>query len=282
MNIVNSSEDLSPTQRGRLADMTKKWAFPIGDGYAWMDDWARSFCSVDVSILRFYDDDRPPAYAFSSPHLTDLSAEDATSRARALMKLLNGLIRAEKGLFFYGFEISRCVDLDTDSNATVSEHKLRPVDAFPDGVEQLRYFETEARNLSSEGCVLFVARIDKHLRYILEVMGEGISFVNYYKILDAIKDSGLKKEEDIARLGGKSKSDIKDFTFTANKFQASGIASRHGFEEATADAKSKSLTLEEADDIMRPIVVGFINKRVKEKFSQEWSKVQIQFRHEAD
>lgn len=268
--------------RGRFAEHKLKWAFPIGNGYGWMDDLGRAFRSVDVSILAWTDDDRPPSYSFCSPHLATLSPEDALSRGRSLLKLLNGLLRVRAGLAFHGFAIARCVDIDSDSNASVSEHKLRPLSAFPDDVDQLRYLDRDRDTLSPEGRTLFLARTDVHLRYVLEVMGDGISFVNYYRILDTIKDSGVKNDKDIAELGGRTKSDLKDFTYTANKYQASGSESRHGFEMSPADSKSNTLTLGEADDVMRPIVLGFIKKRVKDDFDREWQKVQIHTRSQAD
>lgn len=264
----------------RWAPEGRIWAFPIGEAYAWLDDFARNLRSVDVDIIVELDDDFPPAYAFSSTHLTSLTSREAWGRGDALMDILNGVLRLHYGLEFHGFSISRCVDLRTNTNVSVNRYDVAPLEPFPDDHEDFRYAPDSllGRGLCETGKIMFLARHDAHVRFILRVLGQqGISYVSLYKALDTIIDYYKRKVVSVASkdrlaaiagLGKKTVDDIKDFTFTANKAQASGLDSRHGYEEAVVCTNCRNLTPREADEVMRPIIRGFVRARMNKSFEE--------------
>jgi hypothetical protein len=98
--------------------------------------------SVDVDILVEHEDERPPYYDFSSPHLNGLSASQARQRANDLLILFNGTMRANFGADFYNFTIGEGRDLLRRGPIVGGYRETEPLLAFPDDVEDLRYYRS--------------------------------------------------------------------------------------------------------------------------------------------
>jgi hypothetical protein len=101
----------SVLKRGRLAQKQGQWAFQLDGNFGWMQSFTDYFVSVDVDILVEHEDERPPYYDFSSPHLNGLSGSQARQRANDLLILFNGTMRANFGADFYNFTIGEGRDL---------------------------------------------------------------------------------------------------------------------------------------------------------------------------
>jgi hypothetical protein len=85
----------SVLKRGRLAQKQVQWAFQLDGNFGWMQSFTDYFVSVDVDILVEHEDERPPYYDFSWPHLNSLSTSQARQRANDLLILFNGTMRAK-------------------------------------------------------------------------------------------------------------------------------------------------------------------------------------------
>lgn len=268
-------------RRGRLAQEKLQWAFQLDVPVSWMQSFTHHFMSVDVVILTEHDDDRPPYYDFSSPHLNRLSGSQARQRANELLFLFNGIMRAHFGANFNNFTISSGRDLRTMSPIVDDYRDTEPVPLFPNDVENLRYYRSD-HGLDKTGKELFLSRTDGHLRYIFRTLGrEGLTFSSMYKVMETMKSyldaNGSKNwKVDLAALGKKSASDIGDFTYTANQFDVAGYDARHGMNGSSKPAsKNKAMTLEQAIDTMIPIVQEFVHQRVRQDFSSAWEAVLI-------
>lgn len=264
----------------RWASENFVWGFPVGAMYSWQENFASyGLRSIDLALLVIHEDDFPPAFVFSSSHLNHLPPEQAQGRADALLAMLNGLLCLQCGPSFVPFSITRCVDLQTDTNAHVNPYAVPVLDPFPEDHERLRYTGDRGQTLSPDGKIFFVSRYDAHIRYLLQMFGrERITFVSLYKALDTMKDAGFSEAQMASCVKDKewdakqAVKDIDNFRFTANKFQGAGLDARHGF-QAAVQAKAKTLTIQQAADVMCPIILAFIGERVQGQFNRLWSSV---------
>jgi hypothetical protein len=268
----------SVLKRGRLAQKQGQWAFQLDGNFGWMQGFTDYFVSVDVDILVEHEDERPPYYDFSSPHLNGLSGSQARQRANDLLILFNGTMRANFGADFYNFTIGEGRDLLRRGPIVDDYRETEPLLAFPDDVEDLRYYRSH-RELDQTGKEPFLSRTDDHLRYIFLTLGrEGLTFSSLYKVMETMKDyleaKGSKSwKTDLATLGKKTAGDIVDFTYTANKFGVAGYSARHGINSSFKPAsKNKAVTLSQAVDIMTPIVQAFVHQRVRQEFGRAWKQ----------
>lgn len=271
----------STPRKGRLAQEKLQWAFQLDGPVSWMQSFTDHFMSVDVVILTDHDDDRPPYYDFSSPHLNGLSGSQARQRANELLILFNGTMRAHFGADFNNFTISEGRDLRTRGPIVDDYRDTEPLPLFPDDVEDLRYYRSHW-GLDQTGKELFLSRTDDRLRYIFRTLGrEDLTFSSLYKVMETMKgyleENGSKNwKADLAALGKKTASDIGDFTYTANQFDVAGYDARHGMNGSSKPAsKSKAVTLKQAIDTMIPIVQAFVHQRVGQEFSRAWEAVLI-------
>jgi len=162
---------------------------------------------------------------------------------------------------------------------------------FPEDVEDLRYYRSDrfTRPLDPVGKQLFLSRSDRYLRTIYRTLGrEGMSFVSLSKVLDTIvadfHEKGTKGTNvEIAGLGGKSEDDVESFKYTANNFDVAGEDARHGLKANFKPAKKlQPLSLEQAAEIMLPIIRGFVLQRVNEMFERKWRAVLIESADQAE
>lgn len=92
-----------------------KWAFPIDPAYSWFESFADQFASPDVVFIVDIEDDKPNAYAFSSPHLSELTtAAEIWARATSLKAVLDGAFYLLHGRDFRPFRLHDLVNLNDD------------------------------------------------------------------------------------------------------------------------------------------------------------------------
>ncbi|UVW30577.1 hypothetical protein [Massilia sp. H6] len=278
-DIENDPSSIRP--RGRLAPSHFQWGFHLSGNEGWLESFTNHFTSVDVQILPEYEDDRPTVYDFTSPHLNGLTGAQAAMRARELLILFNGVMRVRFGADFYDFTLGEGRDLWTREPAQEDFYRTVPVPMFPDDVEDLRYFRSQ-RPLDPVSIQLFLARSDRYLRMIYRTLGrEGVSFSSLSKVLDTITadfhEKGKKgTRAEVAALGGKTEGDLQNFNYTANNFDVAGEDARHGLKADFKPAnKLKALSLEQAGEVMFPIMQGFVTQRVGETFHRKWNAVLI-------
>jgi hypothetical protein len=283
MTDTDSSSITTPS-KGRLAPTSYEWAFHLSGNEHWLQNFTNHFSSVDVQILPDYEDDRPPYFDFTSHHLNGLTGSQAAMRAQELLILFNGVMRLQVGVDFREFTLGQGRHLETNQRARVDFYRTTSVPMFPDDVERLRYFRHRRYNpsLHPVGKRLFLSRSDRFLRVIFRTLGrEGLSFVSLSKVLDTMAadyhNQGSKKvNRELAALGGKTEADLEDFGYTANNFDISGEDARHGLNAKFKPSdKRKALSLEQAAEVMLPIVTGYVKRRVDETFDAKWEEVLI-------
>jgi hypothetical protein len=284
-NTTMTDTDRSPgstPKRPRLASTHYEWGFHLSGNENWLDSFTNHFTSVDVQILPHFEDDRPTTYDFTSPHMNGLTSAQAAMRARELLILFNGVMYVREGLNFYPFSIGEGYDLWSHKRARVDYYRTVPVSMFPEDVENLRYLRHHPRTLDVTSKQLFLARSDRYLRTIFRTLGrEGVSFVSLSKVQDTIAAhlqlNGKKATRaELAALGGKTAGDVENFDWTVNNFDVGGEDARHGlnakFRQST---RLRALTLEEAANVMFPIIRGFVKECVDHTFVQKWEAVLI-------
>ena len=272
------------SRRGRVAPSWYQWGFNLNGSTSWLESFTNFFTSVDVAILPDYEDDKPTFYDFTSPHLNGLSGAQAAMRARELLVLFNGIMRVSRGVEFRDFTIGAGRNLWTHEPVQEDYFRTVAVPMFPEDVEDLRYYRSDKLNKPFDPVSkqLFLSRSDRYLRTIYRTLGrEGITFVSLSKVLDTIiadfHENGTKgTNAEVAALGGKVEDDIESFRYTANNFDVAGEDARHGLKANFKPAKKlQALSLEQAADVMLPIIQGFVRQRVEKAFEQQWQAALI-------
>lgn len=279
-------ENFPKPSEGRWAPTSYQWAIEMYGNEHWLESFNNRFNSVDIIIIPDYEDDRPTFYDLTSPHLNGLTATEATMRAKELLILFNGVMRVREGYDFRDFTAGKIVEVATRRRHPVDSYRAVPQSLFPDDVENLRYLRTSTP-LDRIGAQLFLSRSDPHLRYIYRTLGrDGVTFVSLFKVLDTIEADFKARDirrphREIASLGGKSEDDLGDFAYTANNFDIAGFDARHGMNaKFKLSGKRKALSLEQAANILLPIVRGYENWRLADSFKQKWDAVLINSRDE--
>ncbi|WP_075793409.1 hypothetical protein [Massilia putida] len=281
---MNDSDQLTAAtpKRGRLASTHYQWGFHLNGNEHWLESFTNFFTSVDIAIIANHEDDRPTTFDFTSTHLNGLTGVQAAMRARELLTLFNGVMQLREGDRFRPFRIGEGYDFWSHARARVDYFRTVPVPMFPDDVENLRYLRHSQRKLDPTSKQLFLARSDRYLRTIFRTLGrEGVSFVALSKVQDTIAAhlqlSGKKATRaELAALGDKTASDVENFDWTANNFDVAGEDARHGLNaKFKPSTRLRALTLEEAADVMFPIIRGFVRERVDQTFDQQWEAVLI-------
>jgi hypothetical protein len=283
------SAPIPTPSRGRLAPTSCEWVFQLRGNEHWLQDFTNHFTSVDLRILPDYYDDRPPFFDFTSHHLNGLPGDQAAMRARELLILFNGVVRLRVGEDFHEFKLGEGRNVETKERAWADYYRTAPVPMFPEDVERLRYVRRHNQSLHPVGKELFLARSDRYLRVIFRTLGrEGLSFVSLSKVLDTMvadyHAQGTKKSNrELAALGGKTERDLEDFGYTANNFDISGEDARHGLNAKFKPSdRLRALSLEQAVDIMLPIVRGYVKRRVDATFDAKWEAVLIDSADQAE
>jgi hypothetical protein len=278
-------------KRGRVAPSWYQWGFNLNGSASWLESFTHFFTSVDVQILPDHEDDRPTFYDFTSPHLNGLSGAQAAMRARELLVLFNGVMRVTRGVEFRDFTLGAGRDLWTREPAQEDHFRTVPVPMFPEDVEDLRYYRSDRLNkpMDSVSKQLFLSRSDRYLLTIYRTLGrDGMTFASLFKVLDTIvaafhEKSAKGTNVEVAALGGMTEDDVESFRYTANNFDVAGEDARHGLKANFKPAKKlQALSLEQAADVMLPIIRGFVKQRVEETFERKWQAALIDNAGQAD
>lgn len=276
-------------KRGRFAVNDPKWCFRLRGNDFWLWNLVSDFNSIDIDLFADHEDDRPTVYYMTSPHLTGLTAVEATARAEQLLILFNGMLQLNEGLNYRPLKLGDCVERETMRRAFIpyGEHAL--MKAYPDNVESLRYL-VPRYSLDYFGQLLFLARSDAPLQAILRILGtHGITLGSLSQVLDTVEGAlreKFPKEKDriaqIALYGAKKAADLKNFSYTANSFAVSGVDARHGLDEKFGlTDRLDALSLEQAADIVLSCARGFVRARAVETFPAKFRAVLVASRVDA-
>lgn len=276
-------------KRGRFAVNDPKWCFRLHGNDFWLWNLVRDFNSVDIDLFADHEDDRPTVYYMTSPHLTGLTAVEATARAGELLVLFNGMLQLNEGFGFQPFRLGDCVERETMRRAFLPYGERALMKAYPDNVNMLRYL-VPRRPLDYFGQVLFLARSDAQVHAMLRILGtHGITLGSLSQVLDTVEGAlreQFSKEKDriaqVALYGGKKAGDLKNFTYTANSFAVSGVDARHGLDEKFGVTdKLDALSLDQAADVVLSCARGFVKERMTETFPVKFREVLIASRIDA-
>lgn len=192
---------------------------------------------VDISIVKFEEDSRPPEFFFTSKHLDDLvEPREIWAKGLYLLSLYKGAYH----IFSYdphdpydlqnNLTLSRLYPWENNRNITpANPHLISPEDPFtPDKINApLLPFECpEADPIANS---IHKSKSEKQIRNILLQFGSGIDWINLFAILDSLKTySSNDKFSQIISKCGITPDDVKSFTGMANNFGLLGVAARHG------------------------------------------------------
>lgn len=248
--------------------------FPIDSHYSWFESLSYQFTSPDAAIVIDYEDDQPPQFAFSSPHLIGLSPEETLCRAKRLLALVSG------ALFVSGYarmdrplRIIEAWYWDADKRERVhTGHAPGYALDFPEEIGDFSYRAWSANHpLSIEGKLLFLCRFDMATLSILTILGHlGITHSSLYSVLDCLKGVGGLTDDTVVQFGGASKADLKRFTMTANHFGVLGVQARHGNLNWKLPEQSP-LTLDESAKLILGAANRFLLQRVDTLFASAWA-----------
>lgn len=285
----SSNPPLDEPKRGRFAVNDPKWCFRLEGHDSWIDSFTNDLNSVDITIFPDYEDDRPTVYFMTSPHLTGLTATQATARAQRLLVLLNGLLRLTQTGWFRGFRLGECLQMPSLMRAQVNYQETAPMKAFPADVEDLRYFNPR-HPLDYYGAVLFLSRSDPQLSAILRILGtDGITLASLSKVLDTVEGTFKQrypKNKDrrraLAALGEVTERDLENFDYTANNFEVSDVEARHGMDDKYGiSERLEAISLEKAAAIVLSCAREFVLECTRETFTPKFRAVLITDRSQA-
>lgn len=229
--------------------MSLRWAYTIHPNLGWFQDFADDLSTGDIVILQDLEDDRPTAFAWSSPHLNELDKPaDVADRAAALKALFDGsLFLSRKD--YIPIEFDSLVSLNDDASVRVGTGSplVAPFSANLPAAQG-------AKNFVSTSIAL--ARRDSTVANILGFLGvNGPTWITLYGLGDFLKHA----RADVAELAGVSASKIALFERTANNFAAIGPFARHG--DLGWQPPRNPMSLEQARTIILLAVRNFVDKR---------------------
>lgn len=254
-----------------------KWAFPIEPAYSWFESFENHFSSPDLVFIEETEDDKPNAYALSSPHFSELEdVSDVFERAISLKAVMDGALYLKHGRNFRPFPLTDVVDLDSDRRLhnTGAEYELIAEPFSPASAAWIPSWRSGASPFSSfVPKMLWMAREDKTSRGLLQFLGiHGCTWISLYAVLDFMKTEGLSIKR-VAELANSTETEIKRFTHTANNFSAIGPLCRHG--DLGQQAPNTPMRLAEAVSLLIPAALTFMVQRVSDLgLQQRWETAQ--------
>jgi hypothetical protein len=240
------------------------WGFDLM-GMNWVDNLSWAMPGPDVAILRYEEDDRPPAYFFASAHLDDLKDPAAVaSRASALKQLFDGALFLHHGPDFRPERLGDLIDLDADRRLGVYDAARSATPFSPALLAQSTPDDLDRAQAHPLWSVLYLARGDSQVRGMLDMLGaHGVTFVSLYALRDFMRTAGFG-DEAIANAGGATGAELRTFHHTANNFAALGPAARHG--ETGHAPPATPMALERAAEIILAAARTFVNQRFEASF----------------
>lgn len=247
-----------------------KWVFPIDPAYPWFDSFANNFYSPDVAFIVDIEDGKPNAYAFSSPHLSDLNNPiEIWGRATSLKGLLDGAFYLLKGKDFSPFQLHSLVNLNNGTTyRSFKDESEFITNPFREDSNNAIFNLEERGSIFSKfiSSMVWLAKVDYKSRGLLQFLGfQGCTWIALYAVLDFMKTGGLTTK-DIVALAGTTEAELRRFTHTANNFSAIGPLCRHG--DLDQQPPSNPMSLSEAAEIILPSARKFLEKKVIDKILQ--------------
>lgn len=263
--------------------MANTWKFRISNTGANIEALSRTLGSrQDFSITREEPDDGHVFYWLSSRWLDGIvELQELSNRLSAVRCLVDGAIFLYKpppiqfdciwdqkgpvesplaNAMFDHLILNEAIDGETGMRSTL------PTPVLMDGLQVLldgapRLVPEAKMSFAADpiGTALFLARHDYATRGCLVCLGySGVTFVSLYQCRDFMKREGI----DAAILAAKkTEVDIKRFDHTANNFEASGPAGRHG--EKGQKAPASPMSEAEARAVLLPVIRHFLLERGK-------------------
>lgn len=243
-----------------------KWAFLINPAYSWFESFVDQISSPDLVFIVDTEDDKPNAYALSSPHFNELTATtDVVRRAVSLKAVLDGAFYLNRGKDFFPFKLLQLVHLDDSCRYEFRENGYEVI-AAPFSANSSNWISTWRSPRTPfntfEAAMLFLAREDESSRGLLQFLGlQGCTWISLYALLDFLKTGGLSINE-IAVLANTSEAEIRRFTHTANNFSAIGPLCRHG--DLGQQPPKNPMRLTEAAEILLPATRKHLLQRIED------------------
>jgi len=253
-----------------------RWAYIISGNFSWFNSFAERMSGPDVSIIIDYEDDKPPAYAWSSPHLSELDdPQEVADRAAAIKAIFDGALYIQYGDDYRSINLQELVHLPDENRV---RRLVGNVLASPFSRKYQEWsYARQPRNCPFNcfaSAMLFLSRHDENSRGMLQFLGSnGVTWISLYALLDFIKQGGWN-DAKIATESKSSQSEIKRFTQTANNFSAIGPLARHG--EKGWKPPEIIMTLSEAEGIILPAAKSFLlDKCTQLRLKPRWEAEEI-------
>lgn len=242
-----------------------RWQFQFNPAYAWFESFTNHFASPDVSIIVDYEDDKPPAFAWSSRHLTELNDErDVWERAIALKAIFDGAFYLRRGRDFTPSKLGFLYDASLNRHCSYPGFEIEGIaSAFSSNAQAwiCNWRSSVNPYTGFVSAMLGLAREDERSRGMLQFLGlNGCSWITLYALLDFMKSDGVTVV-DIASMANSTTTEVNRFTHTANNYAAIGPLCRHG--ELGHQPPKNPITLDEASKLIIPATHQYLLNRVK-------------------
>lgn len=242
-----------------MMDSICKWSFIIDAPY---DNYMRGLVEYlpNNDIVIYEEDyDYGPTYYFSSIHLNQLDYPDNVYNVAQKLKLLidgtSFLIYENKNDYI---PIQLGTLINNLTNQTFRYERILLNSKFDVDFTKNPTSPPPKGHIVSD--LVFIAKTEEFIAYSLYILGNGISYIALYKVLDEVKHFLGSKGDNLQKLGFSDKK-ISRFTRTANNYETLGLMSRHGRQNhvppevpMSLDESSKLIT-----EIMREILYRYFN-----------------------
>lgn len=243
-----------------------RWYYPTHPNHSWFEGFSRNFLSPDVRIWADYNDSVTEWYGWESRHLNDVKApQDFVDRSAALKAVFDG------AMFLYLGKIYQPIIFGAaEAHAVADQPFIRHLPESADvRVDPFSQIEINKTVVSTEypfdnpvSTMLFAARYDYVVRDILKYIGvQNLTYVTLYALHDwmTMKECGWTTNE-LASHAGWTKTELKDFTQTANNPAYLGPFCRHG---GVDTPPKRPMPLDKAIYPILTATTAFIEKRIQ-------------------
>ena len=253
-----------------------RWQTWVHPNVSWMESFVQRFVSPDIVMWPEETDAVPAWYSWTSHHFDDIADSGLLSdRIAALKAVFDGAMMLAMGPSYHRFQLTDLkADKDEDKKHITGFEFEGDVTVYPfsgkhlyarHGLKDDYLDDPMTRNV-------FLSRYDEISLSILKYTGvQGLSYLTLYAYRDWMKDGGWD-DQRIAEKAGWSKSQLKDFTNTANNPAYLGPYCRHGgFLKA---APPRPMSLEDSDAGMRKAMNAFLLERATSvKLRDRWNEL---------
>jgi hypothetical protein len=228
-----------------------------------------SLSNIDISIVMFEEEDRPPQFYFTSKHLDDLEdTKEIWAKGLYLLSLYKGAYHIynydphSKNDFQNYLSLSRLYPWDSNLNITpTNPHLISQEDPFTEEKINTPLLPHEFPESDFIVDSIYKSRRERKIRNLLLQFGNGIDWINLYAILDSLKTycSGGKFSKILVE-SNIPEAQVGNFTGMANNFGLLGVESRHG--DKNFDPPKKRMDLNTA----RALIIDITRKYLEIEF----------------